>query len=95
LNIADSDSEENPAAKDKARADLFHQMEFPMTTNWPQFAYQYVAGGAFFFITLYLCFLPGAADIDNPSDRKTLAVLLAGFAGYLAVHMGWILLASR
>jgi len=64
-------------------------------TNWPQLIYQYGVGGVFFFITLYLCYRPGASDSRNPSDRKALYYLLLGFAGYLAVHIVWIIIAGR
>ena len=60
---------------------------------WPQLTYQYFFGGVFFFVTLWLCFRPGAGELDNPSDRRALIYLVAGFAGYLAMHLGWILLA--
>jgi hypothetical protein len=60
---------------------------------WPQLTYQYVVGGVFFFVTLYLCFRPGGDEVANPSDRRALVYLLAGFAGYLVMHLGWILLA--
>lgn len=62
--------------------------------NWLQLSYQYLVGGIFFFVTLFLCFRPGASDTSNPSDKKALFYLLAGFAGYLALHTGWIVLAS-
>jgi len=62
--------------------------------NWTQLAYQYIVGGLFFFITLYLCFRPGASNCRNPSDRRALYYLLIGFAGYLAVHTAWIILAG-
>ena len=63
--------------------------------NWLQFGYQYVVGGLFFFITLYLCFRPGASDPQNPSDRRALIYLLIGFAGYLGGHALWIVVAGR
>ncbi len=62
--------------------------------NWPQLAYQYVIGGIFFAVTLYLCTRPGAANLRNPSDRRTVAWLLAGLLGYLILHAGWIALAG-
>ena len=62
--------------------------------NWPQLTYQYAFGGAFFFISLYLCFKLGAASRKISSDRKALYYLLAGFAGYLVMHTLWIILAS-
>jgi hypothetical protein len=63
-------------------------------TNWPQFAYQYIVGGIFFFVTLYLCFRPGASDPENPSDRRALKYLLVGFVGYALVHAAWVLFAT-
>jgi hypothetical protein len=62
--------------------------------NWPQLAYEYIVGGIFFAVTLYLCFRPGAGDMKNPSDRKTLIYLLVGFAYYLLAMTAWILLAT-
>jgi hypothetical protein len=62
--------------------------------NWLQLSYQYLVGGAFFFITLYLCFRPGAGDLKIGSDRRALRYLLIGFAGYLAMHTFWIIFAS-
>jgi len=62
--------------------------------NWGQLVYQYAVGGLFFFVTLYLCFRPGASDTHNPSDKRALIYLLAGFAGYLGMHTLWIILAS-
>ncbi len=66
-----------------------------MDGNWLQLAYQYIVGGLFFFITLYLCFRPGASDPKNPSDRRALIYLLVGFAGYLIMHTAWILFATH
>ncbi len=62
--------------------------------NWLELCYQYAVGGAFFFVTLYLCFRPGASDRENPSDRKALIYLLIGFGVYLAGHTVWILIAN-
>lgn len=62
--------------------------------NWPQLIYQYSVGGTFFFVTLWLCFRLGAADIKNSSDRKALIYLIAGIAGYFAFHTIWIILAT-
>ena len=62
--------------------------------NWLQLVYQYLVGGTFFFVTVYLCFRPGASDSSNPSDRRALFYLLIGFAGYLGMHTLWIILAS-
>ena len=63
--------------------------------TWPQLAYQYIIGGLFFFVTLYLCFRPGASDRKNQSDRKTLWYLLFGLACYFTVHTLWIILAAN
>jgi drug/metabolite transporter (DMT)-like permease len=63
--------------------------------NWTQLIYQYAFGGAFFAITMYLCFRPGASDLSNKSDRKAFIYALVGFAGYLAMHICWIILVSR
>ncbi len=62
--------------------------------NWLQLAYQYIVGGLFFFITLYLCFGPGASSRENPSDRRALFYLLIGYAGYFILHTAWIILAG-
>lgn len=62
--------------------------------NWPQLIYEYMVGGVFFAVTLWLCFRPGASDRRNPSDRRTLIILLAGFAYYLVATALWIVLAS-
>ena len=62
--------------------------------NWTQLIYQYVVGGIFFFVTLYLCFRPGASDMKNPSDKRALIYLLVGFGGYLFAHTAWILFAT-
>jgi len=62
--------------------------------NGPQLIYQYTAGGLFFFITLYLCFRPGANDLDDVSDRRALIYLILGFAGYFIMHSLWIILAT-
>jgi hypothetical protein len=62
--------------------------------NWPQLGYEYTVGGVFFAVTLFLCFRPGAGDVKNSSDRKTLIYLLAGFVGYFTAMTVWILLAS-
>jgi hypothetical protein len=62
--------------------------------NWTELIYQYVIGGIFFFVTLYLCFRPGASDTKNPSDKRALKYLLIGFFGYLFVHTAWILFAT-
>lgn len=69
-------------------------MKGEATMNWPELIYQYAVGGLFFFLTLYICFRPGASDPKNPSDRKSLIYLLIGFAGYLVAHTAWILLAT-
>lgn len=65
-----------------------------MMSNWLQFGYQYAAGGCFFFVTLLICLQKGASDLKNPSDRRAVIYLLAGFAGYMAFHLAWIILAS-
>ncbi len=62
--------------------------------NWVQLAYEYLVGGLFFGVTLFLCFRAGAAQRSNWSDRRTLIISLLGLAGYFAVHLGWILAAS-
>ena len=64
-----------------------------METNWLQIAYQYGLGGIFFAVTLYLSFLEKGASLDNPEDRWMLRILLAGFCGYLAMHVIWAYLA--
>jgi len=62
--------------------------------NWLQLSYQYIVGGLFFFVTLYLCFRPGASELGNSSDRRALVYLIVGFIGYLAMHTAWVILAS-
>lgn len=62
--------------------------------NWPQLAYEYLVGGLFFAVTLFLCFRPGAANRKNYSDRRTLTICLVGFSGYLVIHVGWIMAAT-
>jgi hypothetical protein len=62
--------------------------------NWLQLAYEYILGGLFFFVTLRLCFGPGAASLRSAADRRTLAWLLAGLAGYLVLHLVWIVAAG-
>jgi hypothetical protein len=62
--------------------------------NWLQLIYEYIAGGLFFFITLYLCLATGATRLKNASDRKAVYYLLIGLAGYFFAMLGWILLAS-
>jgi hypothetical protein len=58
--------------------------------NWAQLAYQYGVGGAFFALSLALCFRPGAANRSNESDRRTLLVSVVGLLVYLALTAGWI-----
>ena len=63
--------------------------------NWLQLGYEYAMGGVFFFVTLWLCFRGGEASaLKNPSDRRTLVILLAGFVYYFLTMTVWILLAS-
>jgi hypothetical protein len=61
--------------------------------NWVQLAYEYCVGGLFFFITMYLCFREGGSSLSHPVDRRAFWILMLGFAGYLAGHILWILLA--
>ena len=61
--------------------------------NWAQLSYQYIVGGIFFFVTVYLCFRPGGNTLKNPSDRRSFIYLMIGFFGYLAFHTVWIILA--
>ena len=63
--------------------------------SWPQLAYEYGIGGLFFAVTLALCFRKGGADKKNRSDRRTFRICLAGFAGYLLLHVAWIVAASQ
>lgn len=62
--------------------------------NWLQFGYQYLVGGLFFLVTFYLCFRPGASDLDNPSDRRAFIYLIIGFVAYLGGHALWIVIAG-
>ncbi len=62
--------------------------------NWPQVIYQYTVGGIFFLVTLGLCLRLGAADMKNSSDKKAVIYLIAGFFGYLILHVAWVVLAS-
>jgi len=62
--------------------------------NWPQVIYQYTVGGIFFVVTLALCLGLGAVDLKNRSDKKAVIYLIAGFLGYLTLHVAWIVLAS-
>lgn len=59
--------------------------------NWVQLAYQYGIGGAFFFVTMYFCTRLGSADWKNPSDRRSIILLLAAFFGFFLATTGWIL----
>ena len=61
--------------------------------NWFQIAYQYVVGGIFFGVTLWLCFYLGGASVSRAQDRRTLKILLGGYFGYLLVHLLWAYLA--
>ncbi len=63
--------------------------------TWFEYGYQYIVGGLFFFITMWLCFRPGGADIKHPADRRSMIFLLVGFVGYIVVHGVWIYLAGR
>ncbi|MFH1725329.1 MAG: hypothetical protein ABII00_12010 [Elusimicrobiota bacterium] len=65
-----------------------------MSANGAQLAYQYLVGGAFFFVTLWLCFRLGGAQKDHPQDRKSAKILLIGFAAYFCAHTLWIVLAG-
>jgi drug/metabolite transporter (DMT)-like permease len=62
--------------------------------TWFEFGYQYLIGGAFLFLTLWLCFRPGASDREHPADRKTLKICILGFLGYFIAHALWIILAG-
>ncbi len=64
-----------------------------MENNWLQIAYQYLVGGAFFALTLWLCFHQGGAELSHPQDKKMLKILLGGYLGYLSVHILWAYLA--
>ena len=65
-----------------------------MQANLWQWLYQYVAGGIFFMVTLWLCFHLGGAEADHPEDRKTRLILILGLIGFACFHGLWILLAS-
>ena len=60
--------------------------------NWLQLSYQYLVGGAFFAVTLFLCVR--AANMRNRSDRKTVIVSLVGLVGYFTFHTLWIAFGS-
>lgn len=62
--------------------------------TWFELGYQYLIGGAFLFVTLWICFRPDASDINHPADRKALFICIFGFLGYLLLHTLWILLAG-
>ena len=62
--------------------------------NWLQLAYQYIVGGAFFAVTMALCFRKGASDTKNRSDRITLWISLFGLLGYFVFHAVWITIAE-
>ncbi len=64
-----------------------------MENNWLQIAYQYLVGGSFFALTLWLCFRQKGAEFNHPQDRKMLKILLAGYLGYLSAHLLWAYLA--
>ena len=61
--------------------------------TWFEFGYQYLIGGAFLAVTLWICFRPGASDITHPADRKTLKICLLGVLGYFIAHGLLIILA--
>lgn len=66
-----------------------------MSANLGQWLYQYSVGGAFFFVTLWLCFRLGGAEADHPADRRSRWILILGLIGYFCGHGLWIFLASR
>ncbi len=64
-----------------------------MPDNWLQIGYQYILGGLFFAITLYLAFKEKGSSLENPEDRWMLRILIGGYFGYLAMHVAWAYLA--
>ncbi len=60
--------------------------------NWLQLSYQYLVGGAFFAVTLFLC--ARVANMRNRSDRRTVILSFVGLVGYLTFHTLWIVLGS-
>lgn len=58
------------------------------------YLYQYIIGGFFFFLAIYVSYRKGAWSTANPVDRRTIRILIIGFVGYLCFHGLWIVLVS-
>lgn len=66
-------------------------MEIPRI--WWPLLYQYGVGGLIFVIGLVIILRSGACRLERVQDRRWFAVLLGGFAWYLAIHVSWYLAA--
>ena len=61
-----------------------------MADKWIPWLYQYGVGGLIFFATITLAIRSRALRLADRADRRLLAVLLAGFFMFLAIHGLWI-----
>lgn len=56
------------------------------------FLYQYLIGGFFFFLGIFITYRKGVWNPSNANDRRTVRNLVLGFVFYFSMHGIWILL---
>ena len=61
---------------------------------WDSFAYQYIVGGFFFLLAIFLGFRKGVLKLARKTDRITFFILILGFVLYFCFHGFWILWAK-
>jgi hypothetical protein len=63
-----------------------------LNSYWFPFVYQYIIGGLFFFLGLYIAVKKNVLTLSNMEDRKVFIQLIIGLLLYGFVHGTWIYL---
>ncbi len=64
-----------------------------MINVWGTYLYQFIVGGIFFALALFIVVKTGAADLRLKKERQWFMWLIIGFIGLAVFFAGWILLA--
>ncbi len=62
---------------------------------WGTYLYQFVVGGIFFALALFVVVKSGAADLSLKKERQWYIWLIIGFIGLALFFFGWTLLALK
>jgi hypothetical protein len=52
-------------------------------------AYQFIVGGAIFFLGIFLSWRTKDYSLKNKADRRILFLMIAGFVSYLLFQLIW------